>query len=280
MLPFMAKALLIWGEPAPRREVSFDWPVAESNGGSYWRTAGRLICIRSDRARVTPRLKHAGKDLKGTAPRAARTGRRGGGNGDGYRRYRPEEPGLRYPSFQPSLLPAPGKPSPRLPATLVGASREDAPRTRNTPPPPPKPQKTLLLLGDATRDLSTHAAHPAGMDQGAARFSPGTPSGVGWDSHGWLGIYRTGQDKTQIRIAPAPADRRWDEKGVSVYQDMDHNCLRVRRERSPVPRSPVGTAVPGGENRAGPTTRTGTRVVVPSCSHVLRSGVNVNKNRV
>lgn len=178
MLPFMAKALLIWGEPAPRREVSFDWPVAESNGGSYWRTAGRLICIRSDRARVTPRLKHAGKDLKGTAPRAARTGRRGGGNGDGYRRYRPEEPGLRYPSFQPSLLPAPGKPSPRLPATLVGASREDAPRTRNTPPPPETPKKPSCFSG---MPPETCPPTPRTL-RGWIRVLPASPRGhrVGW----------------------------------------------------------------------------------------------------
>lgn len=172
MLPFMAKALLIWGEPAPRREVSFDWPVAESNGGSYWRTAGRLICIRSDRARVTPRLKHAGKDLKGTAPRAARTGRRGGGNGDGYRRYRPEEPGLRYPSFQPSLLPAPGKPSPRLPATLVGASREDAPRTRNTPPPPKPPKNPPASRGCHQRPVHPRRA-PCGDGSGCCPLLPG-----------------------------------------------------------------------------------------------------------
>lgn len=138
MLPFMEKALLIWGEPAPRREARPHWLTAAKRGRPLAR-GWLLICIRSDCARVTLRLKHAGRLLKRQARRAARTGRAGRRRvpaecSRGVRRYPARlsggwaaEAGLRHLLFQPSLpllLPAPGT------RVLVG----DTPRERDPLP--------------------------------------------------------------------------------------------------------------------------------------------------
>lgn len=84
MLPFMAKALLIWGETAPRREAPPHW-LAAAERRSPLAAGWRLICIRSDRARVTPGLEHAGRLLKEQrgrpGERGARPGLRRGGDG-------------------------------------------------------------------------------------------------------------------------------------------------------------------------------------------------------